>query len=245
MNDDQHEMVPPAWDEGASQTFVDQGRYFVPEREEQIAIIAALVPPTDEPFHIYELACGEGLLADALLERFPSVTVHGLDGSSLMLQRAQARLLRFGERFVPMPFRLEADEWRRPTLSLGAVVSSLAIHHLDGPGKQALFRDVFRMLAPDGVLVIADLVEPARAEGNAVAAEGWDEAVRARALHLDGSLAAFERFQQLGWNLYRHPDPMDQPSRLFDQLRWMEAAGFRDVDVHWMKAGHAIWSGRK
>ena len=69
--------------------------------------------------------------------------------------------------------------------------------------------------------------------------------MRARALHLDGSLAAYERFHQLGWNLYRHPDPMDQPSRLFEQLRWMEAAGFRDVDVHWMKAGHAIWSGRK
>ncbi len=245
MIDDRHDMVPPAWDEAASQTFVDQGRYFVPEREEQIAIITALVPPADEPFHIYELACGEGLLAEALLERFPSVTVHGLDGSSLMLRRAQTRLTRFRERFVPIPFRLEADEWRRPTLPLRAVVSSLAIHHLHGAGKQALFRDVFGMLAPDGVLVIADLVEPARAEGNAVAAEGWDEAVRGRALHLDGSLAAYERFQQLGWNLYRHPDPMDQPSRLFDQLRWMEAAGFRDVDVHWMKAGHAIWSGRK
>ena len=245
MNGNQHDVEPPAWDEAASQTFVNDGRYFVPDREEQIAIIAALVPPTDEPFHICELACGEGFVADALLERFPRATVHGLDGSSLMLRRAQARLVRFSERFVPMPFRLEADDWRRPPVPLGAVVSSLAIHHLDGPGKQALFRDVFGMLAPGGVLVIADLVEPARTEGNEVAAEGWDEAVRERALHLDGDLAAYERFQQLGWNLYRHPDAMDQPSRLLDQLRWMEAAGFRDVDVHWMKAGHAIWSGRK
>ena len=112
MNGNQHDVEPPAWDEAASQTFVDDGRYFVPDREEQIAVIAALVPPTDEPFHIYELACGEGFVADALLERFPRATVHGLDGSSLMLRRAQARLVRFGERFVPMSFRLEAGDWR-------------------------------------------------------------------------------------------------------------------------------------
>ena len=41
------------------------------------------------------------------------------------------------------------------------------------------------------------------------------------------------------------PDPIDQPSALLDQLKWLEAAGLRNVDVHWLMAGHAIFSGVK
>jgi hypothetical protein len=46
--------------------------------------------------------------------------------------------------------------------------------------------------------------------------------------------------------MYRYfdPDDIDRPSRLFDQLKWLERAGFVDVDVYWMQAGHAIFGGR-
>jgi hypothetical protein len=47
--------------------------------------------------------------------------------------------------------------------------------------------------------------------------------------------------------MYRYfdPDDIDKPSRLLDQLKWLEQAGFADVDVYWMLAGHAIFGGRK
>ena len=41
------------------------------------------------------------------------------------------------------------------------------------------------------------------------------------------------------------PDSIDKPSPLFDQLKWLDKAGFTDVDVFWMKVGHAIFGGRK
>jgi tRNA (cmo5U34)-methyltransferase len=40
------------------------------------------------------------------------------------------------------------------------VVSALAVHHLDGPGKADLFRRVARILAPGGRFVLGDLVVP-------------------------------------------------------------------------------------
>ena len=40
-------------------------------------------------------------------------------------------------------------------------------------------------------------------------------------------------------------DPIDKPSTLLEQLRWLEAAGFAAVDVFWMEAGHAIFGGVK
>jgi tRNA (cmo5U34)-methyltransferase len=73
----------------------------------------------------------------------------------------------------------------------------------------------------------------------------WDRAVAQRALKLDGNTDVVRLFEQERWNLYRYPDPGDTPSRLFDQLQWLTAAGFRDVDVYWMRAGHAIFGGAK
>ena len=54
-------------------------------------------------------------------------------------------------------------------------------------------------------------------------------------------------FVETGWNYYAdpNPDPIDKPSPLLAQLKWLEGAGFIEVDVHWLLAGHAIFSGRK
>jgi tRNA (cmo5U34)-methyltransferase len=240
-----------SWDEADSQDFIDFGRFFVPDREEQIAILCDLVPPPAAGAHLVELCCGEGLLSGALLERFPEAMVHAYDGSTAMLEAAAARLARHGERFDVQQFDL-ADRgdrsWRRRfPWPVHAVLSSLAVHHLDGPGKAALFADLHPALAPGGVLLLADLVLPVHAQGRAVAARCWDQAVQKRTLAAGGDPTPYEVFQKERWNYYAdpEPDPLDQPSPLFDQLQWLAAAGFSGVDVFWMKAGHAIYGGVK
>lgn len=235
------------WNESDSQIFADYGRYFVPDRERQIETICALIAPRNGPFNVIELCCGEGLLADAILQRLPNCTVHGYDGSHEMLKRAKKRLSLYKDRFRPKLFELASRTWRRTTLHPLAVVSSLAIHHLDDEGKQRLFGDVFHMLEPGGSFVIADVVKPATVHGWKIAAQTYDEVVKARALELDGSLRAFAAFEQTKWNMFRYfePDDIDQPSPLFAQLQWLEKAGFVDVDVYWLVAGHAVFAGRK
>jgi tRNA (cmo5U34)-methyltransferase len=127
------------------------------------------------------------------------------------------------------------------------VVSSLAIHHLSGREKQTLFRDVFGMLAPGGVFAIADPVELLGETEKRLAADAWDAAVRERCLSVDGNTDKYDYFIQAGWNMYRYLDPedIDQPSPLFDQLKWLEAAGFGEINVHWLVAGHAVFSARR
>jgi tRNA (cmo5U34)-methyltransferase len=235
------------WDEETSLDFIEYGRYFVPDREKQIDIIVRLLPPAEPGAVILELACGEGLLSEAILEAQPAATVIGLDGSQEMRERAQARLARFDGRFRAEAFGLADRTWRRAQVPVHAIVSSLAIHHLDDEGKQQLFRDLFRMLAPGGALLIADLMKPADEAGWAVAAAEWDEAVKERARTLDGNEEAFAIFERMRWNTYHYfdPDDIDKPSRLVDQLEWLKAAGFVNVDVHYFRAGHAIFGGRK
>jgi tRNA (cmo5U34)-methyltransferase len=232
------------WSEDDSREFINFGRYFVPEREVQLETICRLIPAVSEPFQVLELCCGEGLLAEMILERFPNCTLYGYDGSAEMLGQASARLARFGNRFAPQLFDLAADDWRRPAFSPQAVVSTLCIHHLDGRQKAKLFGDVARLLGPGGVLLIADLIQPASPSGQELAAAEWDEAVRRRSLALDGNEDAFKHFLASKWNIYRYPDPFDKPSPLADQLIWLRQAGFAAVDVYWMAAGHAVYGGQ-
>jgi tRNA (cmo5U34)-methyltransferase len=236
----------PGWDERDSQDFIDFGRFFVPEREEQIATFCDMIPDPGNG-HIVELCCGEGLLSRALLERFPAATVHASDGSPAMVEHAASTLSGFGDRFESRIFDLADRSWRVFPWPVRAVVSSLAIHHLDGRGKKALFRDMAAALAPGGVLVIGDVIQPASPAGVALAARAWDDAVRRRSLELTGDLRAHEVFRNEGWNFYAatEPDPVDKPSTLLDQLHWLAEAGLTDVDVFWMKAGHAIFGGTR
>ena len=235
----------PKWDEQNSVTFLDLGRYYVPEREYQLEAICDLIPANESSFDILELCCGEGLLAQTLLARFPQCKILALDGSPIMLEHARRTLASFGDRFIGDHFDLAAKGWRDPNLEFQAIVSTLAIHHLDDQEKQLLYQDLYHMLRPGGVLIISDIIRAANIKGNNLAAKAWDEAVRKRALELDGDLSAFERFKQDGWNMFCYFDDVDKPSRLYDQLRWLDIAGFQAVDVYWMKAGHVIFGGEK
>jgi tRNA (cmo5U34)-methyltransferase len=231
------------WNEADSRDFIDLGRFFVPDREEQIATVLDMIPDPGEGL-LVDLCCGEGLLSRALLERFPRARVLAMDLSPAMLERASVTLAEHHDRFSTRQFDLAERSWRFPE-PVRAFVSSLAVHHLDGDGKRELFRDLAAALAPGGALVIADLVRPATPAAHALAARAWDEAVRRRALELAGNLGPFEKFRDERWNLYAdpEPDPIDQPSPLLDQLRWLEEAGLTGVDVFWMKAGHAVFGG--
>lgn len=238
-------MSDQLWSEESSQYFIDYAAYFVPDRGAQLDTICALLPAKPEPLHVVELCCGEGLLARTILERFPECRIHGYDGSDTMLEKARTVLQPFGERFTLHPFNLAAADWRSFPWPVQAVVSSLAIHHLNGNQKRELYRDLYQLIDPGGVLIIADLIQPVHPAGVQVAARAWDEAVRQEALARDGNLAAFDVFQRDHWNIYHYPDPMDKPSGMYEQLRWLEEAGFDDVDAYWLKAGHAIYGGWK
>ncbi len=235
------------WNEDVSAQFIDYGRYFVPERERQMHVLAALLADLPPSAAILELCCGEGLLAEVLLEAFPTCMVRAFDGSPAMLERAQQRLARFAPRCECRLFELASPSWRKLEASVDAVVSSLAIHHLLAPQKRDLFRDIFGMLSPGGVFAVADVVAMSGAASKRLAADEWDQAVRRRAQELDGNQDAFDFFRESGWNMHRYldPDDIDKPSPLFDQLKWLESAGFVEVEVHWMLAGHAIFSARK
>lgn len=89
------------------------------------------------------------------------------------------------------------------------------------------------------MLVLANVGTRGRAARPTLGGQEWDRSVQEQ-----GGSEACERFQAEAWNMYTNElDEIDKPSTLFDQLCWMKEAGFRHVDLYWMKAGHAIFGG--
>ncbi len=236
---------PQGWQLSDTEIFSKYGEVFVPRRDEQARAVCDLL--RDIPVrHVLDLGCGEGRLSEAFLQRFRDARVTLLDDSAEMLDLAAGRLSRFAGRCDQIQANIKDQEWRRGT-AYGGVMSSLAVHHLDGPEKQALYRDIHAMLAPGGVFVMVDLVEPAGPAARKLAADVWDEAVRRASQEAFGGDEAAKVFAEEAWNYYRLPGPdeVDKPSSVAEHLDWLRDARFEEADVAWLYAGHAVLTARK
>lgn len=234
-----------AWQLSDTEVFTKYGDAFVPRRREQIQAVCALL--SNIPDHaVLDLCCGEGRLSEEFLSTDDQGRVTLLDGSAEMLALANERLRPYVGRFDQDQADIKDRSWRKPA-TYGAVMTSLAVHHLNEDEKQALYRDVHEMLIPGGCFVMADLVEPTSVDTRNLAGDHWHEAVSASSRTLFSSEEATEVFEQTDWNYFRltEPDPLDKPSTVIDHIDWLRAAGFDEVDVPWVYAGHAIIFARR
>jgi tRNA (cmo5U34)-methyltransferase len=107
-----------------------------------------------EATRILDLGAGTGETSSRCLAMHPGARVVAVDASPEMLEvaagvlgdRAELRVGRLEDPLPEGPFEL--------------IVSALAVHHLDGPGKADLFRRIGECLAPGGRFVMADMVVP-------------------------------------------------------------------------------------
>jgi tRNA (cmo5U34)-methyltransferase len=100
---------------------------------------------------ILELGVGTGETSRRVLAEHPGARLVGIDASAEMLAEAdlpdaELRVARLEDPLPDGPFDL--------------VVSCLAIHHLDGAGKQDLFGRIAAVLAGGGTFVLADVIVP-------------------------------------------------------------------------------------
>lgn len=229
--------------------FLKYGHIFSPSREEQFETILSLIPAQpEESFVVVDLGCGGGALSTKILERFSNSKVIGIDMTEEMLDVAKDTLASFGERATLKKFNLKEKQWLSEIPDeIRCFVSSLALHHLTGKEKKELFKNLYNKLDKKGTILIVDIVEPATEQTGAYFGKLWDKVVEQQSKEITGSLDSYKYFKDIEWNYYQwdEPEEEDTPSRLFEQLKWLEEAGFSKVDCFWLRAGHAIYGGYK
>src|SRR3954469_185109 len=115
--------------------------------------------------NILELGTGTGETAVRVLVRNPGARWTGIDSSEAMRVAAAARL-------PDANLRVQRLEDELPAGPFDLVVSVLAVHHLDGPGKRDLFR---RVAAVTDTFVLGDVVVPVRPEDAVIEIDGVND----------------------------------------------------------------------
>jgi SAM-dependent methyltransferase len=186
-----------------------------PRRAEGESVLLAHVP--HDARRILDLGTGDGRLLAMLRRDRPPLEGVGLDLSEVMLAAAR-------ERFADDDrVELVRHDMAEPLPALGrfdAVVSSMAIHHLEHERKRSLYAEVFDLLEPGGTFANFEHV-----------------AAPSERLHRAFYDAIAEPLE--------HADPSDRLLDVETQLGWLRAIGFEDVDCYWKWLEMALLIGVK
>ncbi|MEU0079668.1 class I SAM-dependent methyltransferase [Micromonospora tulbaghiae] len=179
---------------------------------------------------VLDLGAGTGLLSLLLAAAVPGIRLTLVDGAPGMLAVAAGHL---EERGVPHR-TVHADlAAPLPAGRYDAVVSALAIHHLDDSGKRALYRRAADALVPGGVFVNAEQVAGPTPALDRRYDEVWTARITELGSDAEEIAAARERM--------RH----DRPAPVAEQCRWLAEAGLVDVDCFFKEWRFAVFGGQR
>jgi tRNA (cmo5U34)-methyltransferase len=179
---------------------------------------------------ILDLGAGTGMLSRVVAGLRPDVHFVLLDGAAELLAQAEQSLDGGCASCTTV-----AQDMRDPIPDgpYDAVVSALAIHHLEDSEKRDLFKRIHHVLRPGGVFVNAEQVAGATDEVSTLNHSLWLERARAAGATEAELEAAHRRMEH------------DRPATVGAQLGWLSELGFQDVDCFYKNFFFAVFAGRR
>ena len=205
--------------------------------EVTLGLLTALTAPQST---VLELGCGTGLFTEKLLSAQHFQEIYATDGADAMLSKAQQRL---GTMSAQLRFRhLDfTTNWSSHFEGIGidAIASTMALHH--AADKQKLFQQIFAVLKPHGVFVLADHMAGTTAYTEYLIG-------RERALTRLGQEAKEKRSRVLEVIRIDEERQKEEGNRCETVARYQQyltSSGFEDVDCLWRDFWLAVFVARK
>ena len=175
---------------------------------------------------VLDLGAGTGLMSEAVLARYPGTEIVLLDGAAAMLDQARERLVGANASFVVSDLRDEL-----PAGPFDAVVSALAIHHLEHPENRRLLARITAALRPGGAYVNAEHVAGPTPWLERTYRHLWSDACSAAGASEEEIASAVARMEA------------DRSVDVTTQLGWMREAGLEDCDCFFKQLHFAVLAG--
>lgn len=193
--------------------------------------------PSKDSSQILDLGCGNGILLCYIAKHMPNAVFTGVDFSSgmiavgeknMQMNNLEVQLIKASLTHIPLDNN-----------SMDYVVSNNALHHVED--KDALYREVIRILKPEGSLIYADSHDAVDTEFDAAKREflanDKDFAVEYKRSADDTWQAVPQYFKE------NHPREYHYPFK--DVRIFLERAGFADITISPSPSYFAIVSAKK
>ena len=217
--------------DNAAQIYDQTRRRYIPCFDDFYGTALELIPhPRNAAIEILDLGAGTGLLAALVAEAFPHAHITLLDISDEMLAKAKERFTAQAQRIdyhtldyihEPLPGRYDV------------VVSALSLHHSPPDDLQAVFCKIYTALNDGGCFINADQALGPTPTLEEQYHQTWLRQIRQLGCTEQEVALALERMKA------------DRTSTLKDQLSWLEAAGFAQVDCWYKHYRFVVYAGYK
>ena len=222
--------------------YLEGVRAAIPLAEEQIDIMLRIIAACDRPVRsVLDLGCGDGVLAAAILDRFPQAQGVLADFSPSMLDAAQKRFAgkETSIRLLNLDYGLPS--WTESVAGFApfdAIVSGYSIHHQPDTRKREVYAELFRLLSPGGIFINVEHVQSPTPWLSAINDELFID-------HLHRAHPGQSR-DEVASTYYRRPDKAANILALVDvQCQWLREIGFVDVDCYLKMMELAVFGGRR
>lgn len=205
-------------------------RHLVPDFDGFYGAALEQIPfARDAHFHVLDLGAGTGLLSALVLQAFPNATFTLVDLSNEMLDKARQRFAH------NVGFQFEVVDLEHGTLTgqYDVAISALALHHVEPVNLQGVFEKIHAVLEKGGVFINADQTLGTTPDNERRYAEAWTNTVQKQGATDTDILMAIERMKA------------DKTATLENQMAWLRAAGFGDVDCWYKQYRFAVYSGKE
>jgi SAM-dependent methyltransferase len=172
-----------------------------PTREARMeAILSVLGTHFHAPIRVLDLGTGPGPFAGRILKRFGGSQVVGVDSDPVLLRVGERALSHYGSRITWILADLRQKDWSYglPAETFDAAVSSLALHWLEAREIRVLYRELRRLLRPEGCLVNGDFL-PSHRTKRGIRDPGVESDGDGRAETVEASVRAFKPKWERWW----------------------------------------------
>jgi tRNA (cmo5U34)-methyltransferase len=230
---------------GFAHEYLRESDIYIPQREHVLQLIKLIFSfyinnKIINP-HVIDLGCGDGAITKALLDVHKNLLSTLIDGSEHMLESARKNIPNTNiKRTVHISFQ---DLYGSSVIEDDAdfIVSSLAIHHLNGIEKGRLFKYIYAKLKPGGLFINYDPVLSPSQELEQLDLIIWKEWI----LKYEAKISP-RRDTSLEYIPSQYKSNKDNvPDTLDSQLEMMKKAGFVDVNLFYKYGLFCLFGGRK
>ena len=228
-------------------SFLQNVRGAVPLAIEQIDMMLRLIAAArgDRIATFLDLGCGDGMLSAAILSEHPGARGILVDFSGPLLDGARRHLHAHADRVEFVAADINQPGWARriaPLAPFDAIVSGLTGHHFPDQRKRELYREIFDLLAPEGIFINIKHVASATRWTESV----WDDCMIDAIFGQELREAPGKTRAEVAREYYaRASKDTGVLAPLEVQCDWLREIGFENVDCFLKVLELAVFGGQR